>query len=216
MKSIEFLFFLILVTMSLRAAEMVRFDGIMIIRGKATVLVFLDDERNKWCAVGDKIGPYTVTEIKADEEKITLRDSEGSESQVRLSRSIIRKTGIYKSKSAPTLTDPKNLNWAWIRSDANPMRKQPEPLPEWAVLVWQSSGEDFRIGFKNYYRAHGWELSRVELKDETRSRQDFDPIDNPFDPPRIKDPSKMKTAVLAVPFPAESGTSEEARKTQPK
>ena len=63
---------------------------------------------------------------------------------------------------------------------------------EWAVLAWETSGEDFRTDFLNFYRAHGWELSRVEGKPGGRVRMDFDPLQNPFEPKPATHPAKLR------------------------
>lgn len=174
------------------ASAMPRFEGILVARGQSAALICLEDGRSKWCVPGDRIGGYELIKIDRVSEEVTLSNQNGETTRIRISTSTIGKVDITALKPVKALTALRDLDWKWIKSDANPMRQRPEPLPEWAVLAWETSGDDFRTDFLNFYRAHGWELSRVEGKPGGRVRMDFNPLQNPFEPRPATHPAKLR------------------------
>lgn len=166
-------------------------SGIMVVDRTPTALLKANDTAGKWYSVGDTIRNYRVRAIDISGGLVVLQDNEGRSFEILLPA---EKISQIAAEMPPRLTPAENLDWKWIRSEQNPMRKAPIPLPEWAVLAWEDGGEKFRIDFKNYYRAHGWEISNVQGKLGGRVRQDFAPLTNPSDRVRTKE-EIMRTAL---------------------
>ena len=135
---------------------------------------------SRWCREGDSFSGFVVAAINAAAGTVSILASDGKRSELQLEESLI--TGPDRARISTKLLQPDALDWAWIRSDANPMRRAPHPLPEWAVRAWAELDEDLRNDFRNYYRVHGWELTLVEARGD-RMRQDVSPLINPSDPP---------------------------------
>ena len=135
---------------------------------------------SRWCKEGDSFSGFVVAAINATAGSVSIVAPDGKRSELRLEPSLI--TGSDRARISTKLLQPDALDWAWIRSDANPMRRAPQPLPEWAVRAWAELDEDLRNDFRNYYRVHGWELTLVEARGD-RMRQDVSPLLNPSDPP---------------------------------
>jgi hypothetical protein len=144
---------------------------------------------SRWCKEGDSFSGFMVAAINATAGTILIVAPDGKQSELRLEQPLI--TGPDPARMPTKLLQPDALNWAWIRSDANPMRRAPHPLPEWAVRAWADLDEDLRNDFRNYYRVHGWELTLVEARGD-RMRQDVSPLVNPSDPPVSKEALKQR------------------------
>lgn len=162
------------------AAAEVRVKGLVSSGGLRPANLSAEDGPSRWCREGDSFSGFVVAAINATAGSVSIVAPDGKRSELRLEQSLI--TGSDRARIPTKLLQPDALDWAWIRSDANPMRRAPQPLPEWAVRAWADLDEDLRNDFRNYYRVHGWELTLVEARGD-RLRQDVSPLINPSDPP---------------------------------
>lgn len=144
---------------------------------------------SRWCREGDSFSGFVVVKIDATAGLVSLVSPDGKQSTLRLEASLI--TGGDQPRAPAKLLQPASLDWNWIRSDANPMRRAPHPLPEWAVRAWADLDEDLKTDFRNYYRVHGWELTLVEARGD-RMRQDVSPLINPSDPPVSQEAARQR------------------------
>lgn len=148
--------------------------------------------QGQWCREGDTFEGWTLTSIQAGNSRVFLTTKDGSTRTI-----VLQSTSIAHGAPKPAngqLLDPASLDWAWIRSDRNPMRDAPEPLPMSVIQTWAGLDEDLKTEFRNYYRAHGWELTGVEVRGE-RSHQSVSPLRNPHEPaPSAEDVRKRSKA----------------------
>jgi hypothetical protein len=74
------------------------------------------------------------------------------------------------------------LDWKWIRSDANPMRREAPALPYEIASGWDALSADERLRIENHHRLHGWTINvakrgerpfvtRARIKDARSPRQ---------------------------------------------
>ncbi len=115
----------------------------------------------KWCAVGDTINGFTVKRIDVQGNSIVVSGSDGADKTIVIAAAQVIPDG---SARKGTLIGLEQLDWQWIKSDKNPMRKMPETLPEWAIRNWRSLSEDTKLDLRNYYRFHGWDLEVAEKR----------------------------------------------------
>lgn len=175
------------------AAEGPRLEGLMIINKNAVARIVQRDGSARWFAVGDKVGEFSLSEIDNEQERVVLKNSAGESQVIVLAQSKVAHAEVEKLTTNKTVVKPEDLNWAWIRSDANPMRKAPEALPLWVVLAWPDLGEDIQTDFKNFYRNHGWDLSRVQVTPDGRARLSISPLRNPSDPVLSKEELRKRS-----------------------
>jgi hypothetical protein len=177
---------LVLSWLSLGGHEL-QLSGVVAMGAEKIASLEAKDGLRKWCAVGDQIGGYRVTQIRAEE--VVLVDGAGKSVVVTLRAAVIGK--MEAPASPKQLIPPEKLNWKWIKSDQNPMRQQPETIPEWAYANWEALDEDIKIDLKNYYRAHGWDIQ-----------------------PRTVSPGRVHVRNIRIQDPSEPEPSpEERRKT---
>ncbi|MCC6415260.1 MAG: hypothetical protein IT582_05070 [Opitutaceae bacterium] len=138
-----------------RAAE-VLMHGTLLEGGKIYVALRLDDKTTTWLEEGESIDGYTVVKINHEAEYVNLLTRSGRALKVSLSYAKIQSDP--GESDARALIPLDKLNWTWIKSDANPMRKEREMLPDWAARNWRVLSEDTKLALKNYYRSHGWDI----------------------------------------------------------
>lgn len=134
---------------------------------------------SRWCAVGDRVGEYKVLDIRYAQAEVVLTNTRTKEVVT------IPVQGLPpqpESAKLGALIPVEQLDWAWIRSDQNFMRDKPESPPHSAIVAWQTASEDFKIGLRNFYRKHGWELTRMELRADGRAHVSISPLRNPSIP----------------------------------
>jgi hypothetical protein len=179
--------------------EGIRLHGIVVTDEGSIAALTLSDGSYKWCSVGQTIGDYKVLEIKQNASAVVVIDGAKQIHTLPVQRGNILKTDTSpNAQQSPGLIPLDQLNWAWIKSDENFMRKQPEPLPDWAIKEWIKGDENFRIEMKNYYRTHGWDITRVEVSPKGRERQSISPLRDPSIPSPTPE-ERQKTAVPATP-----------------
>jgi hypothetical protein len=82
----------------------------------------------------------------------------------------------------PYLIPAEELDWAWIRSDDNPMRHQPENISESMINDWVHGHPSARVAIRNHYRRMGWDVTHIEIKDAGRIIAGISPLRNPAEP----------------------------------
>lgn len=111
---------------------------------------------SQWVAVGQTWGDYAVAAIEVDAQRVVLIRTGGSE------RTVVELAGA-SIKPATQLIELSALDWAWIRSAANPMRRYPIELPVDLPRQWAALPESERIRIRNYYRQHGYDLEVQQI-----------------------------------------------------
>ena len=134
---------------------------------------------SKWCAVGDRVGDYKVVEIRYAKAEVVLTNIRTQEVLTISVQGLPHQSG---QTSQGGLIPVEQLNWAWIRSDQNFMRTKPESPPHSAIVERQTASEEFRTALRNYYRQHGWELTRMELRADGRAHVSISPLHDPSIP----------------------------------
>ncbi len=135
-------------------------NGLMVAGKDNLAAIQIGGSAPKWCAAGDAVGGYTVKAVNVPANSVLLVDRAGKEWAINLATAKV----IDDTKARRVaLLALEALDWKWIKSDANPMKKLPEDLPEWAAFNWKSLSEDTKMEFRNYYRSHGFDLA-VEVK----------------------------------------------------
>jgi hypothetical protein len=136
----------------------------------------VDIKNSRWHREGSLSGGYEIVEIQTQKGYVVVRKPGQQNITIWLS-------GMGgPSEPESTLIPLEELDWAWIKSDQNPMKNAPRPLPEWIVLSWKQMRERARIDIYNYYRVHGWNLVQVEVKEDGRILQGMDPLADPTQP----------------------------------
>ena len=134
---------------------------------------------SKWCTVGDRVGDYKVLEIRYANAEVVLTNTRTKEVVTIPVQGLPPQPGQAKQSA---LIPVEQLNWAWIKSDRNFMRAKPESPPHSAIVEWQTASEEFRTALRNYYRQHGWELTRMELRVDGRAHVSISPLHDPSIP----------------------------------
>lgn len=134
---------------------------------------------SKWCTVGDRVGDYKVVEIKYAKAEVVLTNTRTQEVLTIPVQGLPPHPG---QASQSGLIPVEQLDWAWIRSDQNFMRAKPESPPHRAIVEWQTASEEFKTALRNFYRQHGWELTRMELRADGRAHVSISPLHDPSIP----------------------------------
>lgn len=134
---------------------------------------------SKWCTVGDRVGDYRVLEIRYANAEIVLTNTRTKEV---LTVPVQGLPPLAGQTGQGGLIPVEQLNWAWIRSNQNFMREKPESPPHKAIVEWQTASEEFKTALRNYYRQHGWELTRMELRADGRAHVSISPLHDPSIP----------------------------------
>ena len=152
-------------------------------------LVVLSDEKDtstEWLGVGSKWGAYTVKYISPAEGYVVLIRSREI---LKLYLDTPRVNAVGASTEASRAGDTSKLDWNWITSDENPMKKRAIDLPSDIVIGWKYLSDKDRDGLKEYYRRHGFVLG-VETS-EKYINVTYERIHNPntkIDPLSVKTP----------------------------
>lgn len=134
---------------------------------------------SRWCAVGDFAGDYKVMEISYAKAEVVLANSRTKET---VTIPVLGLPPQAEQAKRSSLIPVEKLNWAWIRSEANFMREKPESPPHSTIVEWQNASEEFKIALRNFYRQHGWELTRMEVRADGREHVSISPLHDPSIP----------------------------------
>jgi hypothetical protein len=155
--------------------------GIAVIGGEKIAYLSTRAAQGTWLKQGDRLGGWRLVSIDQDSASAVVAGEDGSSETLRAEASLVPDSGVARPPGQKKVLAPESLDWHWIRSAKNPMRDAPEPLPTWVIRAWDTLTEDLRTDFRNYYRAHGWELSSITVKGD-RMTQSVDPLPNPYEP----------------------------------
>lgn len=138
--------YLFLLTTALGSADLPRFTGAVGSGKQTLVSLTLPDGQSKWCLVGDSFGGLKLIEVRADLEAVVLANPANEQITLRLQKSAVRKSQLALDPHG--LIPLESLNWQWINSMANPMKAEPETLPEWAYRNWDNLDADAKTDLK--------------------------------------------------------------------
>jgi len=139
---------------------------------------------SRWCTVGERVGDYQVVEIRYAKAEVVLMNTRTQEVLTIPVLGLPPQPGQARQSG---LIPVEQLDWAWIRSDQNFMRTKPESPPHSAIVEWQTASEEFKTALRNFYRQHGWELTRMELRADGRAHVSISPLRDPSIPPPTKE-----------------------------
>lgn len=131
----------------------------VVVEGKTAFVSIRDrdgDSGPAWVEVGKRWDSYTILEVSRTAESVRLLSHDGTMIEVPVTKGP--NNGSLPA-GAGLLVPLDKLDWKWIKSDANPMRKQPTPLPVEVALAWKDLSERAQYAWISYYRAHGFALS---------------------------------------------------------
>ncbi|MBK8856747.1 MAG: hypothetical protein IPN11_03435 [Opitutaceae bacterium] len=152
---------------------------------------------SRWRVVGDSVGDYKVVEISYAKAQVVLAHHKTKEVITIPVLGLAPQAGPTAKSS---LIPVEQLNWAWIRSDANFMREKPESPPHSAIVEWQTASDEFKIALRNFYRQHGWELTRMELRPNGGAHVSISPLHDPSIPlPTKEELDRVKIRAGAPP-----------------
>jgi hypothetical protein len=134
---------------------------------------------SRWCAIGDSVGDYRVMEISYAKAEVVLAHHR---TKAVITVPVLGLPPQAGQARQSALIPVEQLNWAWIRSEANFMREKPESPPHSAIVERQTASDEFKIALKNFYRQHGWELTRMEIRPNGGARVSISPLHDPSIP----------------------------------
>lgn len=146
-----------------------------VVEGRQTlVMISSSNGFSKWCAPGDVVEGFKVQSVSADGNELVVLGSDGKPATLKLETAKVK-----LAASDDGLIPLDQLNWKWIKSDENPMRKMPEDLPGWATDSWATVPTDIKLDILNYFRAHGWGIKVTGSKAEGRVHVSATPLRDP-------------------------------------
>ncbi len=132
--------------------QSIQLRGIIFIGSEGYVSVSSKQTQCEWLKIGQHFEEYIIKEIKADSIIVVTSNNE-----VRVIPLSAAKPGL--SSSGEKLIPLEQLNWKWINSDSNPMRREAPDLPYEIASGWSKLTDSERTRIENYYRMHGWGIS---------------------------------------------------------
>jgi hypothetical protein len=122
-----------------------------------------------WLKVGSTWNSYEIIEISSGNSLVIFKNA-GKQIRVQLEPEKVRK------ETTASLGDPAtpghalkpeiiNMNWTWIDSDKNPMRKGAIHLPKDVLFDWKNLTNEEKGSITDYYLKHGFILEVDYQKD---------------------------------------------------
>ena len=136
----------------------------------------------------DLFSEYKIKSIDPKFDQAIVVYKTGSEHTLRLTNTPISKANNKLSKK---LIAADQLNWPWIKSEANPMKRTAEVLPDWVLKNWDSLSDDVKTDFRNKYRQHGWDFT-VNVVTPDRVRVSNTRLIDPNIPPLTDEQLRQK------------------------
>ncbi len=130
--------------------------GVVFMEAEGYASISSAHNRSGWLKVDQSFERNLIKEIKAD--RIIIVTPNNDEKLISLA---VAKPGV--SVSTGSLISIEQLNWPWINSTANVMRKEAPDLPYEIANGWGQLSDSERLRIENYYRIHGWGI-KVERK----------------------------------------------------
>jgi hypothetical protein len=142
-------------------------EGVM--RMGATPYAFLSlpgPERweSGWLRPGQWWEGFMLVDISATSTRVTVQDTSGQQLELGFYRAIKPVATPAPVPPVVGLVPLADLDWDWIRSEANGMRDQVTKLPLAVAMLWPTLDEQVRVRITNHYRVRGIDL-RVEHGD---------------------------------------------------
>lgn len=135
-----------------------------VVEGRQTlVMISSSNGFSKWCVPGDVVEGFKVQSVSPDGNELVVLSADGKPVTLKLETAKVK-----LAVSDDGLIPLSQLNWEWIKSDENPMKKMPEDLPSWATDSWATVPTDIKLDILNYFRAHGWGMEVSGSKAEGR------------------------------------------------
>lgn len=168
----------------------VSYHGAVVISDEVFVALAAADCAPKWCRLGDNYQGLKFVEISSDFSEIICLNNRNERLSLSLSRAEL--VELRPASATAPLIGLEQLDWKWIRSEANPMKNEAPDLPFEKAITWKDWPEQDRIILRNYYRKHGWDLV-VEVS-ESRIKVERRPLYDPREP-RVRDKTKNLEAI---------------------
>ena len=188
------LYLFIIITASKLAAQDLNLDKKIVLGGLSfagkTPIAWLKDTdgQERWCREGDLFSEYKIKSIDPKFDQAIVVYKTGSEHTLRLTNTPISEA---KNKLSKKLIAADQLNWPWIKSEANPMKRTAEVLPDWVLKNWDSLSDDVKTDFRNKYRQHGWDFT-VNVVTPDRVRVSNTRLIDPNIPPLTDEQLRQK------------------------
>lgn len=156
--------------------------------GAALILLALDGQASEWISAGTTWSGYTYVGYDSTRDEVSLRSATGDLHKIRPRVGKVAKADPIQMPVE--LLPAEKVNWAWVRSDRNPMQRRAVDLPFEIVMEWDTYAEADKIPLLNYYREHGWSLRVTHLPTGIQVR--LEPLEDPSNPrPRNPPPSSL-------------------------
>jgi hypothetical protein len=170
------------------AQAQLHFGGYFVLAREEFVALSVPNARTVWVKVGDVYGDYRILRLDRSEKKLYVKlgdeeltvpmserkilYEESKPQRVRLPDPVTNGTGPVKPSTVFSrfpATDigarsNEGLDWAWIDSDKNPMKKLPIQPSISEQDAWPSLSESEKEDLVELYRQHGWHIA-VELNE---------------------------------------------------
>lgn len=143
---------------------------------------------SRWHAEGARVGAYVLQTIAVEKGLVTVLGPDQAVVEITLSGV----GGQYQL--GPILIAAEDLDWAWIRSDENPMRDKPETLSDGMITDWVQGNPSSRVAIRNHYRRMGWDVVFIEVKDDGRIHASIAPLRNPLEPQPTREEIRARQA----------------------
>lgn len=175
-------------------AKTVQLRGMMEVRqgGEYITLIAISEDDTAvsgWLKAGSSWRQFTIIEASAKNGYAVIRGS-GTDQKITLEKQIVSKLKGPQQDFYETKTAARSLDWRWIKSDENPMKKRAFDLPPEIVLKWNILSDSEKEKIRDYYWRHGFDLT-VEVKPQTIH----------VDYSRIRDPSVPIDRSKQIPAP---------------
>lgn len=161
--------------------------------GAVMVLLARDGEVSGWVPEGATWRGHTYLRFDSSAGEAIIRSPHGE-----LKRISLRSTKVTKTVTSPEkieLLPLEKIDWAWVSSEENPMRKRAVDLPFEVAMEWDTYTDADKIPLINYYRSHGWSLTVNHQSIGIRVR--LEPLDNPANPrPRVRSPESLPSVPI--------------------
>ncbi len=161
--------------------------------GSVLVLLARDGEVSGWIPEGATWRGHTYLRFDPSASETIIRAPNGELNRISLRSTKVTKTNTSEEKIE--LLPPENIDWAWVSSEKNPMRRRAVDLPFEVVMEWDTYTDADKIPLINYYRSHGWSLTVTHQSIGIRVR--LEPLDNPANPrPRVRSPESLPSVPI--------------------
>ncbi len=123
-------------------------------------------ETSDWLKEGQRWGNYRVVKISIETDSVDLTEGETNYSSIKLVVARVLNAPITSVQTAPAkLLTIEEMDWDYIRSYDNPMRRKAPRVPSEIGYAWSKMTEGQKNEARNQYRKHGWDF-RVHINEQ--------------------------------------------------